>query len=668
MMVERRERLLLGLAAGTLGAALALTAGLTDAFRSFEARTADLRLRAEAAIAGAPPDSSIVIIDIDNQSLREASETFGRWPWPRNLHAAILDFVALGRPRVVGYDVLFAEPDLTRPAADSALAVATASMRAPVVHSVVFVRPNEEPERNPAAPALADFALPFSVPSGLAAAYADAAAPIPPLLAVADGVGVIDRFPDPDGVERREPLLARIGSRAYPAFALALAVGGRRGYARLATRGEGLFLDDEPLPLENGGLRAHWRGGYSDRPYAVVAAHVVLRSYHEISIGAEPPLDPAVFSDRTVLIGSSATGVGDIVATPFGPTEPGVLLHASLFDTLVRGDFLQVPAAPLTAALVAGIALLAGLLVANARFVRSAAAGFVVILLLWSATAFALFLAAGWILPWAGPVLGAIVAYGAASAGRWLTEGRRHREIKRAFAKFLPPDVVEKIAADRGLQRRVDRRELSILFADVRGFTTLSERHGPEAIVDLLNQLFAVMIEVIFRHGGTLDKFLGDGLMAFFGAPIPQADHAARACRVAIEMQDHLGRLNAVWDARGRPTLTIGIGIHSGMTVVGFVGDVERRLEYTAIGDAVNLASRLQDYSKEAGASIVVSEETVRRAGPGFATRRLGETRVRGRVEPVVVHALESQPQSVGGESSARPTGAAALESGGVAP
>jgi adenylate cyclase len=632
----------IGLAAGGLAAAIALAAGATDAFRALESRTGDLRLRAEAGLADGAPDSSIVIIDIDNQSLREAGEAFGRWPWPRNVHAAILDFVAVGRPRAVGYDVLFAEPDAQRPEADSTLAAATARVGAPVVHAVVFVRQGEAPEPSPAAPALAGFALPFAAPPGLAVAYADAAAPLPELLAAAAGVGAIDRFPDPDGVERREPLLASIGDDSYPALALAVALGGRAGYPRLAARDGRLFLDDEPLPLENGRLRAHWRGAYPDRPYPVVAAHTVLRSYSEIATGGEPALDPAVFADRLVLIGSSATGVGDVFASPFGPTEPGVLLHATILDTLLRRDFLHAPSAPMAAAMTAVLGLLAGLLVAGARSARGAAARFLALSIGWTLIALAAFFAAGWILPWAGPMLAAGIAYGAASAGSWLTEGRRHREIKRAFGKFLPPDVVESIAADRGLQRRVDGREITVLFADVRGFTTLSERIGPERSVETLNELFSGMVEVLFRHGGTLDKFLGDGLMALFGAPLSQPDHAARACRAAIEMMARLEDLNVEFAAAGRPTLAIGIGVHTGEAVVGFIGDVERRLDYTAIGDTVNLASRLQGQTKELGASIVVSAETARQAGDAFALRPLGEVRVRGRNEPVGVYALEA--------------------------
>lgn len=636
-----REWLVNGLAAGALAAMLTVAAAATETFRALEARTGDLRLRAEAALAGAAPDSSIVLVDIDNRSLREAAPVFGRWPWPRDAHAAIVDFVAIGRPRAVGYDILFVEPDLERPQADSVLAAATARAGVPVVHSTVLVRRRERASETD--PAMAGVALPFPPPPE-APRYADALQPYSALLSTAAGVGVIDRFPDPDGVERREPLLFGMGDRAYPSLGLAMAAGGRAGYPRLSVSGSDLRLDGRRLPLERGRLRLHWRGGYGARPYPVIPAHAILRGYHDIATGNDPELDPAVFHDRYVLVGSSATGVGDLLASPFGPSEPGVLLHATLLDTILREGFLRAPPPWLAAAATAGVALLAGLLAAGAGTVGGAAARSLGLLVAWTAVAVGAFAVGGWLLPLAGPAFGALLAYAGASAGSWLTEGRRHREIKRAFGKFVPSDVVETIARDRRLLRRVDRREITVLFADVRGFTTLSEYRGPEEVVETLNELFSELVETLFRHGGTLDKFLGDGLMAVFGAPLVLPDHAARACRAALDMQERLADLNRRFAAAGRPVLAMGVGVHSGEAVVGFVGDVERRLDYTAIGDTVNIASRLQDQTKELGVAVVVSAETMRRAGAGFTARPLGEVHVRGRTEPIGVYALETAP------------------------
>lgn len=669
------ERALVGLAAGALAALALLALAQSDAFRTLEARTGDLRLRIERRLeAPAAPDSSIVLVDIDNRSLRVLAERFGRWPWQRNAHGAILEYVALGGPRIVGYDVLFSEPDRAGPRADSLL-VRAASGGPPVVHAAVFDEPlagratgaeTEQPvepgtgpvetaereasraEKPEPHPLLRRFALPLPAPlpepiAAAAPAFAQVDPPLEDLLASAAGLGAINRIPDPDGVARREFLLARYRDRSYPSMGLALALGGVAGYGRLGAERGALTLDGEPLPLDEGRLRPHWRGGWEHRPYPVVPAWRVIESYGRVLAGGEPTVDPAIFSGRTVLVGASATGVDDLLAGPFGPLEPGVFLHATILDTLRTGDFLRALPTRWAIALTLFVTLAAGLLAATARGPVWATITLLAVVLALSGVAVAAFLASGWIYPWAAPVTGSVLAFAGAMTGNYLTEGRRHREIRDAFGKFIPPDVVQEIAESReGTRRRIERRELTILFTDVRGFTTLSERHEPELVVDTLNDFLSTMVGVLFRHGGTLDKYLGDGLMAFFGAPLPDPHHAANACRAAREMLERLENLNEGWRAADRPTLAIGIGIHTGEVLVGFIGDERRRMDYTAIGDAVNLASRLEGLTKEKGVPILLSGETIERLDGAIAVRRLGEDRVKGRTTSVELWTLES--------------------------
>jgi adenylate cyclase len=659
-----RQRLLLGLAAGLCASLLTLLLFRLDAFRALEDRSVDARFRLERRLGGPHAGvAPIVIVDVDNESLRLYQGDLGRWPWPREVHAAVLDFLALGSPRAVALDFLFTEPDLRNAAGDSALAASTGALPG-TFHSMIFEDPTgasqraarmerELLRREERLAALRRFAIAGPPPPPEAAPeYATLDLPLGLLLETATGVGATNLATDPDGTSRREYLLHRYDGRTYPSLPLAIALGGPAGYGRLRLGPTGIELGPETtnaagappvarLPLDHGKLWIHWRGSFIDRVYPIYPVSRLIQSYMQLSQGSKADLDPAVFAGKIVLVGSSATGIGDIVPSPFGANEPGVMVHASLLDTLLSGDFLTPTSSAWRAGLVFLAGLATGLVIAAIPSAVASAVTFLVLVALLAAAAVGGF-SLGRILPWAAPTLAAAIAFSGSMVGSYVTEGRRKRELKRAFSKFLSPEMVDTIARDAASFRQTaERRELTVLFSDIRGFTTLSEALPPEEVSRLLNEYLREMVEVVFRHGGTLDKYIGDAVMAFYGAPLPRADHALAACRTALDMMASLERLNAKWGEAGRPRLDIGIGISTGEVVVGFIGDYERRMEYTVIGDTVNLASRLEGLNKEKGTHILVSEFTRARAGDKIRATPLGDVRVKGKERAVSIYALE---------------------------
>jgi adenylate cyclase len=225
-------------------------------------------------------------------------------------------------------------------------------------------------------------------------------------------------------------------------------------------------------------------------------------------------------------------------------------------------------------------------------------------------------------------------------AWQYFVEGREKRRITRLFGRYVSKDVFDHLMADPSVARLGgQRREMTVLFSDIRGFTSASEQHDPEAIVQQLNEYFSAMVEVLFRHQGTLDKFVGDMIMGLFGAPVADADHADHAVAAAVEMTVVLEQLNAQWTSERRPRLDIGIGINSGEMIAGNIGS-DTIMSYTVIGDAVNLGARLESLNKEYGTRILIGEETYRRLKRPMRTREIGQVTVKGKTKPVTVYEL----------------------------
>ena len=360
-------------------------------------------------------------------------------------------------------------------------------------------------------------------------------------------------------------------------------------------------------------------------------------------------MDPAAFKDKIVFVGATASGLFDVFETPFARGKmPGIQVHAAVADDVLSNRFIAPASAATRVAGVAAVGLVVG---AIAGVIPAWWATLATLLVMATLTwiTFQAFTGGLW-LNMTQPLLAAAVALFGGVAYQYLVEGREKRKIARLFGRYVSRDVYDQLVANPSLARLGgQRREMTVLFSDIRGFTTVTEQGQPEAIVGTLNEYFTRMVDLVFQHRGTLDKFVGDMVMALFGAPLDDDEHAEHAVQTALAMVDELEVLNGRWAAEGRPTLDIGIGINTGPMIAGNIGS-EAIMSYTVIGDAVNLGSRLESLNKEYGTRIIISEATRRQLKDRYDLRVLGDVIVKGKSEAVsifeVVGRAEPDPDS----------------------
>jgi adenylate cyclase len=602
-------------AAALLLAALALLElGLLHLGAGLEHRLSDAFVRAQAARL--LPDPDIVIVDIDEASLARLQEDYGRWPWPRAIYAEMLPGLLAQQPAAVVFDLSFSERDIDRPDSDQALVDVLRDQPRVYVPSLRL-----PPDNDARGVLLADFGPPMGARRGATAKDDARAMLLPPLVLPPQAwrTGLMNFEDEADGVGRA--YLLRMDVRGWEFPSLPARVAADLGWA--LPPGEKLLL--------------HWRGG-PEQGYR----HVSFAELHADLMRRQPQRPADEFRGRIVIIGSAASALHDLRVTPLANRYPGVEILATAFDNLKNGRAMQRP--PQWAAPLLALVLIALLWLAFHRRGHALAigVGFTVasIALLGGAWAAVPRL---WLLPVLLPLGFAWAFYFSAALLEYLRERRQRRQAVQMFGRFLNPVVVNQLMERGETVESLSGKhhQISVLFSDIRGFTSLSETRPPQEIVELLNRYFSKQVAIVFKHGGTLDKFIGDCIMAFWGAPIPDERHAQRAVACALDMQrallefrEELGTAAADFD--------VGIGIHSGAAVVGFIG-AEQKLEYTAIGDTVNLASRVEGLTKGV-ARILVSSDTMEACATQFRFAARGSFKVKGRAQEVRLYEPEAEP------------------------
>ncbi len=627
-----------------------------------EAMAYDARL---ALASRRAPDPQVAIVDIDEASLQRV----GRWPWPRDTMARLTAMLfERHQARLVVYDVLFPEADLSgnaaalddlarrglrdTPEARAALAeltsradhdgqFATALSGRPTVLAFGFTAGALAAGMLPA-PAftqadLAGRAIPIAPEAGYTAN-------LPSLQRAAASGGHLDPAFDADGLVRRVPMVKRYRDGYYPALALAAAA--------LAVEAKAI----RPVFDANGDLEAFDAGGLRV-PVARDGTALVpyrgppgsYRSYAAADI-LDGRVAPDAFAGAIVLVGTSAKGLQDLRSTPLAPDFPGVEIHASLVTGMLDGDMLSVPAGAHEIA--ALIALVAGLVAVFALPWRRPLAGAAGILVLAAAVVAvaSYFWSSQHAVVAVAPalVMLSLVLFANLLSG-FLREARETRALAEMFGEYVPPERVAQMrASGQRFTLEGESREMTVLFSDIRDFTAHSERLSPRDLSALLNDYLSSMTSTIHAGRGTVDKYVGDAIMAFWGAPVANPAHAADAVRTALAMQQAMPAIREAYRARGWPAIAMGVGVNTGTMSVGDMGSRFRKA-YTVLGDAVNLASRLEGLTKVYGVPILCGEAT-REAADGFVWREIDRVRVKGRAGSVAIF----EPLAPSGDAAAQ--------------
>lgn len=664
MGTTRAERWTVAAVLLAAAALLAWRAAPGSALFALDRAPYDLLLRATAA----PPHDAVVVVLVDDETLSDLGE---RWPLGRGTWAHFLrELSALG-PAVVAIDAWFQQP-APKDLVELALGVADRLREDALEDIPAAAALAKELERDAVeldgdrhlAKAIAEsgrvvlgFACLPPVDDALPTALA--AAPQPPdgevhrplacprpaasiaqLALSARDQGSLNAPPDGDGVVRRYPLAARVGDALAPSLALAAVRVARPDLKPAFVDGGAPLLRHAPVA-----------------DFQVVRFSDLLRKSPAEAVGDR-------FRDRLVFVGVSATGTDDFVRTPLGHNVPGVLVHAAAASDLLSasdpraGPGLRAEGWPAWGGAAGGLLLLVAVALGGGRredprVALALAAGGAAV---WAAIAYAGF-RHDLVLP-VVPVLLGLAAWLLVRLGftfqRALLARRRGRAVRRAFQQYLAPPVVEALIADPSrLRLGGERRDITAFFSDIEGFTSLSEKLDPAELVKLLNECLGAMTEIILEEGGIIDKYIGDAIVAMFGAPLDQPDHAARACRAALRCQRALAAMRADWATRGLPDLRVRIGLNSGEALVGNMGSA-RRFDYTMLGDTVNLAARLEGANAAYGTATMAGEATVARAGDAVAFRELDAVRVKGRRQPVRVFEVVGLPGEVEAEALAR--------------
>lgn len=629
-------------------AALVVALSQVRGLRFLEDGSYDARMRWTVRPNSADPN--ILIIDIDNASFDVLNDKLGRWPWTRQVWAELVRYVSQGKPRAISLDAIFAGTEtpevdaqfaeVMKDAGNVVIGYSFSPTKMEVVDQAEKARKSSQLQSQSAKQRALGEVVDIN----------ENALNIPneTLQAAAAGLGCVNAVPDPDGTIRRVPLQFLYGDRTFSALSVRtfdVASGhSKGGFEWLSGRSRFgsnyVVRDNLRIPVDDEGrMLLLWKGGSFAYP-RIPLWQVICSIYPDQCPADVKRFPPEFFKDKIVLLGASASGGSDSHTTPFAEAAPGIVVHAAAVDNLLHGEAMRPTPKWLLVLAIVALVVAGAVLAYRISSVVTGSAAVLALLVLYGLAATLIFGRWHLWMPAVAPSVGLILSYFSSAGIRYATTGRELRRTRGVLDRYVAPQLVNYVLENlETIHLGGDKRELTILVSDVRNFTTMTEKSEPMALISLLDDYLTAMTEIIFKYNGIVDKFIGDGILAYWGAFTPESNHALDAAKAALEMIERVGQLNVHFKAQGKDPIAIGIGVNTGTVIFGNVGK-GKKIEFTVIGDAVNLTARLESLNKEYGTSIIISEATRQRLGEAAQTKPLGGVKVKGKTVETTVYQL----------------------------
>ena len=581
-----------------------------------------------------PPSEQVKLILIDDASVNHLSQVIGRYPWPRGIYSPVLDFLKSSGAKHIYFDVLFSEEEHQQTSHEqfvSALQLHTN------IHMVSIIT-DDYAIKESAPNFLSKSVFPYALPSHFRLTqYDNIYHPIDELAKEVASIPVSTIHPNIDGRYRQIPMIHQYKDSTLMSLPMSVI---QQQAQRVSFNKTTLLADQYTIPMNTQGeATLNWYP-VGIQKYSFSG---VLSSWQSIQNGNVPLIEPTTFEDSIIIIGASAVGLHDLKSTPIHSHLAGAEIQATAISNILNNELLRLSHPLIHVALFIALVLITPFIALKKPSIHRYLLLLLVPISLVAAMAL-LFVKAHYVLQLALPQLGFWLTYIAAIGYNSFTEYLEKQKVKQTFSMYVSPKILKELSQNyKTIQPELGKeKEVTILFTDIRSFTSLTETHPVEVIIKLLNDYFDAMIEIIQDNDGTVDKIIGDAIMAFWNAPIETENHALKAVQTAQKMQRRLDDLNATWAAQSMPTIQTGIGINTGVCIIGNIGS-KRRVNYTLIGDTVNATARLEALCKNYDDNILISDHTYLHIKHQLFCEFIDKVEVKGKQEPLKIYAPRNQ-------------------------